>query len=86
MEEVSGAHLFEGDSLMYAFWLPAPRVDGATLLLAGFDSKEIDGPRVRRHGAELGPVEEHPLQVRGKPVRTYYTRVVSGYQSHRTAP
>ena len=84
VREVSGVHLFGGDSLMYAFWLPAQRVDGATLLLAGFDEKEIDGARGRQHSAEPGPVEEHLLQVRGKPVRAYYTRVVSGYHSSRT--
>ena len=83
VQEVSGAHLFDGNSLMYAFWLPAQRADGATLLLAGFDRKEIDAARVRQHSAEQGPVEEHFLSVRGKPARTYYTRVVSGYHSDR---
>ena len=57
---------------------------GATLLLAGFDKKEVDGARVRQHSVELGPVEEHFLQVRGKPVRAYYTHVVVGYHSIRT--
>ena len=83
VQEVSGAHLFGGDSLMYAFWLPAQRVEGATLLLAGLDKKEIDGARVRQHSAEPGPVEEHLLTLSGKPVRTYYTRVVAGYRSSR---
>ena len=86
VEEVAGAHLFGGDSLMYSFWLPAPRAEGATLVLAGFERAEIDGLRVRQHGTRLEPVEEHPLKVRGKPARTYYTRVVSGYHSRRSGP
>ncbi len=86
VEEVSGAHLFGGASLMYSYWLPAQREDGATLVLAGFDRSEIDGKRVSQHGAELGPVEEHPLSIRGKPVRVYYTRTVADYQSRPSAP
>ncbi len=86
VEEVSGAHLFGASSLMYAYWLPAQREDGATLVLAGFDRNEIDSRRIGQHGAELGPVEEHLLSTHGKPVRVYYTRTVAGYQSGQVKP
>ena len=86
VEEVSGAHLFGASSLMYAYWLPAQREDGATLVLAGFDKNEVDGKRIGQHGAELGPVEEHFLSVHGKPVRAYYTRTVMGYHYRPSTP
>ena len=71
---------------MYAYWLPAQREDGATLVLAGFDRSEIDGKRISQHGTELGPVEEHLLSSHGKPVRAYYTRTVTGYHSRPSVP
>ena len=86
VQETTGAHLFELDSLMYAFWFPPAREDGATLLLVAFDKKELQARRVARHSAVQGPVETHALEMDGKPVRTYYTRVVSGYRSERNGP
>ncbi len=81
--ETSGAHLFEGDSLMYAFWFPPQQEDGDTMLLVAFDEKELQTPRIARHSVAPGPVEEHLLQIDGKPVRPYYTKVISGYHSER---
>ena len=84
VQETTGAHLFDGESLMYAYWLPARRFDGATLLLVAFEKKEIETPRILRHCAGPGPVEAHLLHAHGQPVRTYYTRVVTGYHSARS--
>lgn len=86
VRETTGAHLFDGDSLMYAFWFPPASEDGATLLLVAFEKRELDTPRIARHSVAQGPIDEHLLQVDGKPVRPYYTRVVSGYHSERSAP
>ena len=86
VRETTGVHLFEGDSLMYAFWFPPPLENGATLLLVAFDRGELLTPRIDRHSLAADPVEEHLLQIHGKAVRPYYTRVVSGYHSERSAP
>ncbi len=85
VQETTGAHLFEGDSLMYTFWFPAALGNGATMLLVAFDERELQAPRVGRHSTAQGPVEEHRLQIGGKAVRTYYTRVITGYHSERAA-
>ncbi len=74
----TGAHLFGGISLMYAYWFPVKEQDGATLLLVSFDPKDLDSVRARRHCRPLGPVQTAWLQVNGKRVRPYYTQV--GYQ------
>ena len=83
VQETTGAHLFEGDSLMYAFWFPPALENGATMLLVAFDERELQAPRVARHSATQGPVEEHRLQVGDKAVRTYYTRVITDYHNDR---
>ena len=84
VRETTGAHLFEGDSLMYAYWFPPPLENGGMMLLVAFDRKELLAPRIARHSLATDPVEEHALQINGKAVRTYYTRVVSGYHSERS--
>ncbi len=81
VRETTGAHLFGGDSLMYAFWFPPALEEGATMLLVAFEKKDLQSPRIDRHSVGSGPVEEHELQVHGKPVRPYYTRVVFDYRS-----
>ena len=84
VQETTGAHLFESDSLMYAFWFPPPQENGATMLLVSFDKKMLQAPRVARHSVAQEAIEAHSLAVGGKPVRTYYTRVVTGYHSERS--
>ena len=81
--EITGSHLFDSESLMYAYWFPAQQADGDTLLLAAFERKDIDSPRIPRHSTSAGPVEEHLLRIDGRPVRPYYTRVVFGYHHER---
>ncbi len=83
VQETTGSHLFDSESLMYAYWFPAQGLDGATLLLVAFEQDEIENRRILRHCAGPGPVEGHSLQINGRPVRTYYTRVVTGYHSGR---
>jgi dolichol-phosphate mannosyltransferase len=81
--EVTGAHLFNIASLMYAYWSPAAEADGATLVLASFKREALDEASVRRRCAALDPIEEHALTVHGKPVCRYYTRIVYDYHSYR---
>ena len=81
LRETTGAHLFEGGSLMYQYWSPAARFEGATLLLVGFRKSELNSRRVRDHSASSTPVETHTLTHQGKKVRPFYTRVAYGYHS-----
>jgi dolichol-phosphate mannosyltransferase len=78
---VTGAHLFNGFSLMYAYWSPADEAAGATLVLASFKRAALDGTNVSKRCAALDPIAEHLLTVRGQPVCRYYTRVIYDYRS-----
>ena len=81
VQETTGGHLFEGHSLMYAYWFPPREQDGATLLLVSFRRNELKTGTIHRRCETLGPIEEHTLQVNGRPVRAYYTRVAYSYHS-----
>jgi dolichol-phosphate mannosyltransferase len=83
VHDVTGAHLFNIASLMYAYWSPAAEADGASLVLASFKREALDEANVRKRCAALDPIEEHALMVRGKPVCRYYTRIVYDYRSSR---
>lgn len=79
----TGAHLFGGISLMYAYWFPVREQEGATLLLVSFDAKDLNSIRARMHCRPLGPVETAWIQVNGKPVRPYYTQAGYHFRDQR---
>ena len=81
VSETTGGHLFEGHSLMYAYWFPPREQDGATLLLVSFRRNELKTGTIHRRCESLGPIEEHFVQVNGCRVRAYYTRVAVHYHS-----
>ena len=81
VRETTGGHLFEGHSLMYAYWFPPPEQDGCTLLLVSFRRNELKGRAINRRCQGSGPIVEQKIQVHGCPVRTYYTRVAYNYHS-----
>ena len=81
VQETTGGHLFEGHSLMYAYWFPPHEQDGATLLLVSFRRNELKSSTVHRRCETVGPIEEHSIQVNGRPVRAYYTRAAFNYHS-----
>ncbi len=81
MREITGAHLFGGNSLMYRLWSPAAGHNGATLLLVAFNKKDLELRKIAKLSASVTPVEEFWLERNGKKICRYYTRVVSDYQS-----
>ena len=81
VRETTGAHLFHRPSLMYAYWFPVAEQDGATLLLVSFEQASLEHPRVQKYGGTLDPIRKCLLEVKGKPVRAYFTRVAHDYQS-----
>ncbi len=84
VRETTGVHLFGGVSLMYAYWFPVKEQEGATLLLVSFDEKPLDSNRVRQHCQPLSPVEKAWIEVNGKRVRPYYTRVGYHFSDERS--
>ncbi len=81
VREVTGAHLFGEESLMYAYWFPPSSLDGTSLVLASFNSHWINTEEVARHCDTMEEIQSHAIQVRGRTVCNYYTRMVHGYHS-----
>jgi dolichol-phosphate mannosyltransferase len=87
VRETTGSHLFGRNSLMFKFWTPPAKLEGATLLLVSFTRQDLDQEAIRKRCLSLGPITEHYLIRNGKPIRSYFTTVASGYQvaKRRTA-
>ena len=85
VRETTGAHLFGGVSLMYAYWFPVREQKDATLLLVSFDRTDLNSSRVRLRCASLGPVETTWLQVNGRPVRPVYTQAAYHFRDKPSA-
>ena len=83
---VTGAHLFDQNSLMYSYWFPAKAEDGDTLLLVGFVRAGLQRLSIANHGHPSGQIEPHWLTCRGRKVRRYFTLVVNDYQSGGVSP
>jgi dolichol-phosphate mannosyltransferase len=79
VRKTTGPHLFGQNSLMFEFWTPRSSLEGATLLLVSFQREGLDHKAIRKRCLRLGPITEHRLIRNGKPIRSYFTRVASGY-------
>jgi hypothetical protein len=80
VRETTGSHLFGRRSLMFEFWTPPASLQGATLLLVSFRPQDLDFEAIRKRCLRLDPITEHHLTRDGKPIRSYFTSVASGYQ------
>jgi dolichol-phosphate mannosyltransferase len=80
VRETTGSHLFGRRSLMFEFWTPPASLQGATLLLVSFRPQDLDFEAIRKRCLRLDPITEHRLTRDGKPIRSYFTSVASGYQ------
>jgi dolichol-phosphate mannosyltransferase len=87
VRETTGSHLFGKNSLMFEFWTPPASLQGATLLLVSFKRQDLEQEAIRKRCLSSGPITEHHLIRNGKPIRSYFTSVASGYQmaKRRTA-
>ena len=79
--ETSSAHLFGAIGLMYERWTPPTLQQGRTLLLVGWDPKDVMGYAIESHVERLGPVEYAELTRDGVPVRRYYYRLAYNYRA-----
>ncbi|MDB6154353.1 MAG: glycosyltransferase [Chthoniobacteraceae bacterium] len=84
VRDTTGAHLFGGKSLMYEFWFPPKKQDGAVLLLVSFNKDDLNRRSIRERSGRLGPIEEIKLERGGKSIRLAYTRVAYKYLSGKT--
>jgi dolichol-phosphate mannosyltransferase len=78
--ETSSWHLFGGMGLMYERWFPVEHQTGRTLLLLGWDARDLAAVQLQSHVRGLEPLQEGTLVRDGRVVRRYYYRVVHGYR------
>ncbi len=79
VREVAGAHLFGAASLMFAYWFPPAAQEGASMVLASFNDHWLATPEVVERFASMEDIQAHAIEIKGRVVRKYYTRVGRGY-------
>jgi len=84
--EVTGHHLLEGNSLMFAFWNSADEYEGATVIMLGRSASDLRDDELKPYFDELSPkIEPFPLYKNDfglpkKTIREYYYRIGYGYK------
>jgi len=81
IREISSGHLFGQRGLMYERWFPAAQQDGRTLLLVGWDARDVANAIVSPYVQRMDAVGEGTLTRQGTPIRHFYYRVAYGYHS-----
>jgi len=81
----TSAAFVEGDGLIGAVWQDPQMFDGRTALLVSFDRPSLDREPDFPF-AEVGPIEEQPIEIRGRVAAVLLYRVVWGYRPPRVTP
>jgi dolichol-phosphate mannosyltransferase len=84
VSQTSSDTLFGGVGLMYARWFPAKEAGGRTVLLVGWNARDLEGPKVESRLRRLDPIREGVLTRDGRLIRRYYYRL--GYDYRAAAP
>jgi dolichol-phosphate mannosyltransferase len=79
--DTASENLFGSVGLMYAFWFPAGRQNGKTMLLVGQDVSGLTSDRVLSRVKTAGDIGEIGVWKNGRPAGRYYYRLVTGYQA-----
>lgn len=81
VSQTSSDTLFGGVGLMYARWFPAKGAQGRTVLLAGWNARDLEGQKVESRLRRLDPIREGVLTRDGHPIRRYYYRLGYDYRA-----
>jgi dolichol-phosphate mannosyltransferase len=79
--ETTGRHLFNLDSLMYAFWQAPAALTGRDLLVIADEEEKLDNRLFVGRAKELGKIRSFPVKKHGKEVGVYYYRLLTRYRS-----
>lgn len=79
--ETAGIHLFDRKALMYELWFPPAAQTGKTVVLVGFNERDLTRKAVQKHATEVGPVLKGELKRDGEFIRSFYYRIATGYRA-----
>ena len=78
--ETTGRHLFDLESLMYAFWQPPADLTGRDLLVIADEKEELDNRLFAGRAKGLGKIRSFPVKKDGKEAGVYYYRLITDYR------
>jgi dolichol-phosphate mannosyltransferase len=81
VSQTSSVTLFGGIGLMYERWFPTELAQGRTVLLVGWNARDLEGPRIESRMQRLDPVREGVLARDGHLIRRYYYRLGYDYRA-----
>ena len=83
--EVTGIHLLEGNSLMFAYWQPVEKFRGKTVIMLTRSKSDLETAKLAPYFARLSPqvavlpVYRNDFGLQGKAIRDYYYRIGYNY-------
>jgi dolichol-phosphate mannosyltransferase len=77
--ETTGRHLFDLESLMYAFWQAPAALAGRDLLVIADEEGALDNRFFIGRAKGLGKIRSFPVKKYGKEVGVYYYRLITRY-------
>ena len=87
--EVTGSHLLENRSLMFAFWNPAAEFSGANIIMLARSPDDLSDERLLNYFESLSPdirtlpIIKDDFGLPSKSIRDYYYRIGFDYQPPR---
>ena len=77
--ETTGRHLFDLESLMYAFWQAPAALAGRDLLVIADEKGALDNRLFAGRAKSFGKIRSFSVKKHGKEVGVYYYRLLTRY-------
>lgn len=81
VNRTSGRHLFNRESLMYRYWLPAGEIQSGSLLLLSPKPDDLSADKIKAFAQSTGELKRIEYSKNGKKAGDCYYRIVRGYGS-----
>jgi dolichol-phosphate mannosyltransferase len=85
IDETLAWHVFGWNGLMYAYWFPPASLAGRDMLLVASRRDALGNEYFSRYVSKTHNIREIPVSRNGRPLTSYYYRLVRGYEPHPDA-
>ena len=86
IDETLAWHVFGWKGLMYAYWFPPASLTGRDMLLIASSRDVLRNAYFDRYVSKIHNIREIPVSRNGRPLTSYYYRLVRGYQPWPDVP